>query len=234
MVMKIKSLLAGLLVLVMVGVVWGQGIEKSDIPRNFTGLPAKTTLTGADIFVLNDSADANLAKKITITNLLTYLNGALSIANTTGNAATATKLATARAINGVDFDGTGPIEIRRFLDQTYFSSVVDNGTTHAPTYGTAENPTIDWTKGNIQKITSDSTGSATPTVAFTAPTGPCCLTLKITHEATTTAITYTWPATVKWQSGVKPTTTNTSGGVDVISFLYDGSAYYGLFGLDMR
>lgn len=114
-----------------------------------------------------------------------------------------------------------------------YANVIDNGTTHAPTYGTAENPTIDWTKGNIQKITSSSTGSATPTVAFIAPSGPCVVILKITHEATTTAITYTWPVTVKWPAGVKPTTTNTSGAVDVIALFYDGAAYY-QSGLDLR
>lgn len=102
-------------------------------------------------------------------------------------------------------------------------SVVDNGNSGA-------SKTINWTTGGIQKITT--TGSCT--VSFTAPLNPCTLVLKIIHEASATSYTYVWPGTVKWQSGTAPTTTNTSGAVDVISFFYDGTNYYGAFGLDYQ
>ncbi len=161
-----------------------------------------------------------------------YSAGDVGLGNVTNDAQV--KASDATAAPAADkipiFDSNGNFQYKG----AYSSGVIDNGTTHAPTYGTAENPTIDWTKGSIQKITSSSTGSATPTVAFTAPTGPASVLLKITHEATTTAITYTWPNTVKWSAGVAPVTTNTSGAVDVISFFYDGSTYYGTTGLDLR
>jgi hypothetical protein len=82
--------------------------------------------------------------------------------------------------------------------------------------------TIDWTAGNVQSITT----TASCTLTFTAPTGPCHLTLKITHEASATAYTYTWPAAVKWPSGTAISCTNSSGAVDMVSIYYDGTNYY--------
>lgn len=90
--------------------------------------------------------------------------------------------------------------------------------------------TVDWTSGDYQTITT----TASCVLTFTAPVGPRTVLLKITHEASTTAYTYTWPGTVKWQSAVAPTTTNTSGGVDIISLFYDGTNYIGSFLLDVR
>lgn len=56
------------------------------------------TVSSTDVLTHKDLTDA--------TNTFPTLNQ-----STTGNAATATKLATARAINGVNFDGSGPITI---------------------------------------------------------------------------------------------------------------------------
>lgn len=98
-----------------------------------------------------------------------------------------------------------------------FNSEVDNGNS-----GTSKN--IDWTAGQKQKITS--TGSCT--ITFTAPLGPSNLTLRIIHENSVTAYAYTWPATVKWPGGTKATTTNTANAIDVVSFYYDGTNYYGV------
>ena len=70
----------------------------------------------------------------------------------------------------------------KFDKQAYLASMISNGDS-----GTSKN--VDWTAGNIQSLTT--TGNCTLT--FTAPTGPCCLTLKIIHEASDTAYTYVWP-----------------------------------------
>lgn len=96
-----------------------------------------------------------------------------------------------------------------------FASVVDNGNSGAT-------HTIDWTLGPRQKITTN----ASCVLTFTAPTGPTNLLLKIVHEASATAYTYTWPVAVKWQGGVAAVTTDTSGAVDLVSCFYDGVAYY--------
>jgi hypothetical protein len=99
-----------------------------------------------------------------------------------------------------------------------FNSEIDNGNSGTST------KTIDWTAGQKQKITT--TGSCT--LAFTAPSGPCNLMFRIIHEDSATAYTYTWPGTVKWPGGTKATTTNTANAVDIISFYYDGTNYYGV------
>lgn len=102
-----------------------------------------------------------------------------------------------------------------------FNGEVDNGNS-----GTSK--TIDWTAGNKQKITT--TGSCTLT--FTAPAGACNLLLRIVHEASATAYTYTWPGTVKFPGNTDPATTNTSGAVDIVSLYYDGTNYYGVGSLN--
>lgn len=118
---------------------------------------------------------------------------------------------TANATKGTIFSKDN----HEFQTTATFDAIVDNGNS-----GTAD--TIDWTAGNKQKITT--TGSCTLT--FTAPANPCSLQLKIIHENSASAYTYTWPATVKWPSGTAITTTNTANAVDIVSFLYDGTNYY--------
>lgn len=91
--------------------------------------------------------------------------------------------------------------------------------------GTAK--TINW--GNSNKMRSTLTGNCTFT--FTAPDGPCNLMLKLDQDATGSR-TVTWPASVKWQGGVAPTLTATASAIDIVTFYYDGTNYYGMIGLD--
>jgi len=103
----------------------------------------------------------------------------------------------------------------------FFASEYNNGNSGA-------SKTIDWkANGNKQKITT----TASCTLTFTAPDWPANVQLKVIHEASATAYTYTYPATVKWSWGVPPTT-NTSGAVDIISFYFDGTNYYGAWTLN--
>ncbi len=97
---------------------------------------------------------------------------------------------------------------------TAYFTETDNGNS-----STAD--TIDWTLSNKQKSTL--TGNCTYT--FTAPGGPCSLVLKVVQGAGPYAIT--WPAAVHWAGGVAPTLTATNGRIDVITFYYDGTTYFG-------
>lgn len=98
---------------------------------------------------------------------------------------------------------------------TAYFTETDNGNS-----STAD--TIDWTLSNKQKSTL--TGNCTFT--FTAPPGPCNLTLKLVQDATGSRLV-TWPAAVKWSGGTPPTLTTTASRIDIISFYYDGTNYYG-------
>jgi len=112
---------------------------------------------------------------------------------------------------GGDLNG-GSFDINTVKNVTFVSEVANTGTTQ----------TIDWTAGQKQNTTI----TAATGVTFTAPAGPCNLTLKVINGGTGTI---TWPATVKWPGGVEPGWTTT--GTDICSFYYDGTNYYGMAGL---
>jgi hypothetical protein len=99
------------------------------------------------------------------------------------------------------------------IKQATFNGVVDNGNS-----GTSK--TIDWTTGSMQKVTM--TGNCTFT--FTAPTGVSRLTLIISTGAG--SFTGTFPTT-KWVAATAPVLTTTASKFDIITFIYDGSSYYG-------
>lgn len=103
-----------------------------------------------------------------------------------------------------------------------YSQEIDNGNS-----STAD--TIDWTAGNFQK----STLTDDCTYTFTAPTGTTTLILKLIQDGTGSRIA-TFPASVKWSGGTAPTLTTTADAIDIISFYYDGTNYYGGSILDLQ
>ena len=122
----------------------------------------------------------------------------------TFNAATATKLQTARTINGVSFDGSANITIP----------------TSAPAPATLSGTAIAW--GTNAKY--HATISANTTLSFSSnpAVGTTCL-LHVTH----TAGTITWPSSVRWPGGVAPTLTTSR--THIFMFYWDGSRYRGSF-----
>jgi len=102
--------------------------------------------------------------------------------------------------------------------QAYFASEIDNGNSGAA-------KTIDWTAGNKQVITL--TGSPDCTLTFTAPSGPCNIVLRLVQGAGGSK-TATWPGTVLWIGRTIPTLTTTAAYVDIASFYYNGTNYYGV------
>ena len=114
--------------------------------------------------------------------------------------------------------GTGKVALQSKLNMganTAYFTETDNGNS-----STAD--TIDWGVSNKQKSTL--TGNCTFT--FTAPPGPCSLILKLVQDGGGSR-TVTWPATVHWPGGTAPTLTTVGGKVDLITFYYDGSTYFG-------
>ena len=85
--------------------------------------------------------------------------------------------------------------------------------------------TINWNAGNKQLLTLN--GNCT-TLNFTAPAGVGNFNLKIVN---TGSYTITWPA-VKWPGGNAPTLT--ASGTDMVSFFYDGTAYYASAAFDFK
>ena len=94
--------------------------------------------------------------------------------------------------------------------------------------GVVGTTTIDWKLGNKFKFTF---GAGNETLAFTAPTKPGNFVLMIVQDSTG-GRTITWPATVKWPGGTAPTLSTAASAVDIVSFLYDGTNYYGVASLN--
>ena len=103
----------------------------------------------------------------------------------------------------------------------YFLSEVDNGNG-----GVAK--TINWKSGNKQLITLDSVICA---LTFTAPSGACNLTLRVIQDASGNR-TLTYPANVKWAENTEPTLSTAGNVIDILTFYYDGTNYYGMGSLN--
>ena len=82
---------------------------------------------------------------------------------------------------------------------------------------------IDWKLGNKAELTFDGQNE---TLVFTAPTNPCNLLLKLIQDDPGSR-TATWPVTVMWPAATAPTLTTTADAIDIVSFYWDGTNYFG-------
>jgi len=90
--------------------------------------------------------------------------------------------------------------------------------------------TVDWNSGQKASLTFGS-GNIT-TLAFTNPPGPCNLTLKIIQDVTGNRTITTWDSDIKWAEGTIPTLSTSGNAIDLLSFYFDGTSYYGVASLD--
>lgn len=166
------------------------------------------------IITLNTS-DSGATAKTSLNANFTNLNADL-VAEIAAGALKA-PIASPTFTGTVTFPATSPVVGGQwnFGAHTAYFTETDNGNS-----STAD--TIDWRLSNKQKSTL--TGNCTFT--FTAPAGPCSLILKLIQDSTGSR-TVTWPATVHWSGGTTPTLTTTVNKVDIITFYYDGTTYFG-------
>lgn len=86
--------------------------------------------------------------------------------------------------------------------------------------------TLSWNNAPSQKVTL--TGNCTFT--FSNPIAGESYIIKLVQDGTGSR-TVTWPAAVKWPGGVAPTLSTAAASVDLVSFYYDGTSYFGSSGL---
>ena len=98
----------------------------------------------------------------------------------------------------------------------------------ANTIGNGATGVIDWTVNQKQKVTITGTGI---TCNFTNPPGPCNLMLKVIQGDGSDVIG-TWDTDIKWPSNTPPVLSTGNGAVDIISFYFDGTNYYGVGSLN--
>jgi hypothetical protein len=197
------------------------GIDSDAIHDNVAGeislVSEKVTPVSADLLLIEDSADSNNKKRIQLGNLPgggDVTSTSTLDDNTLIRGDTPTKGIQDSGILVSDDDQISSVQTLTFEGE------VDNGTSGA-------SKTVTWGAGQKQRITI----SANTTLTFSAPPGVGNFLLKCI-QGTGAPFTITWPATVKWPGGDAPTLSSTNGAIDIVSFYYDGTSYFGVASLD--
>jgi phage-related tail fiber protein len=133
-----------------------------------------------------------------------------------GNAATATALATARTINGVSFDGSANITVADATKLSLAGGTLTGGVYEAIVAVAASNIALG--SGNV--FTKTIAAATTFTLSDVSPTGVNSFILNLTNGGSQAI---TWWSGVKWADGAAPTLT--ASGRDMLGFMsYDGGS----------
>ena len=202
------------------------GVAGAPVSAEYVVLALNTTLTGERVLTgtANQIAITDGGANTTVT--LSIPNGAiLNIDDIQGT----TEVTVNEAGGDLDFRVEGDTIANLFHvdagnDEVIFGAFVgfaveyDNGNS-----GNAK--TIDWGKSNKQTITM----TDDCTFTFTAPGNKGNMLLKVT---TANSKVITFPGTVKWPGGVKPTASTGVADVDIYTWYFDGTNYYGNGSMD--
>lgn len=103
---------------------------------------------------------------------------------------------------------------------------VNNTIVHSSEYNngvSGTTATIDWSNGNYQTITLDTTGG---TLNFTNPSGTGDFVLRIIQDGTGARTITTWDTDIKWSGAVTPTLSIAANSIDLIRCMYNESNYF--------
>ena len=196
----------------------------------FDGLPAG--FTGASGLLLRVQYKTSNSKWNFIDYRSTDPDARYLNQDTTGNAATATALETARTIAGQSFNGTANITIAAtdLSDTNQSLSTTDDvtfdvvtATSYTESVATAQTA-LDPANGGIQTFVTSSNTTFTDSLA----TGES-MTLMVRRASASHTVTF---PTTKWVGNVTPPVTTTSGKYSIISLWKVGSDLYGSYGGD--
>lgn len=90
------------------------------------------------------------------------------------------------------------------------------------------NTTIDWNLGNKVKFNF---GAQSENFSFVNPIKPCNLLLILVQDSGGNR-TANFSGNILWSNATSPTLSTVSGSIDIVSFYYDGTNYYGVASLD--
>ncbi len=91
--------------------------------------------------------------------------------------------------------------------------------------------TIDWTSKQNHRVTITGVNLD---ITFTNPSGPCRLILVVIQGDGDDTVDWTNEADLKWPGGVAPTLSVGAADVDIVSFYFDGTNYYGVANYDFQ
>lgn len=154
-------------------------------------------------------------------------SGTLSV-GTSGNAATATKLVTARTINGASFDGSANITITDNTKLPLAGGTMTGAITAIRETKVAMDANdIDLAKGNL--FTKTISGVTTLTISNALAAGNVnSFVLELTNGGSAVV---TWFSGVKWAGGTAPTLT--ASGKDILGFYsHDGGTTWNILGVN--
>jgi len=148
---------------------------------------------------------------------------ALTSSDITGNAATATALATARTIGGVSFNGTANIVPTTFATAS-FSGVVTAATSAKITQValTSSSNAVAWDSAaaaNAYHVTTENTTFAAPSNAVEG----AIISVELAQGGTPRTIA--WNTVFEFAASTAPTVTATASKTDIFSFRYNGSVW---------
>jgi len=92
------------------------------------------------------------------------------------------------------------------------------------TFSTSGTININFNSGVNQRVSINTTSALT--FNFSNPINARVYLIKIIHSLAGTK-SVTWPGSVKWQYEITPILSTTLNSVDLVSFYYDGTYYYG-------
>lgn len=102
------------------------------------------------------------------------------------------------------------------------------GFTKQTATGVVGTTTINWKLGNKFEFTF---GAGDETFVFTSPSNPCNIMLMVKQDNNGSRI-LTYPSNVKWPSNTEPTLSTGANAIDILSFYFDGTDFYGMASLD--
>ena len=194
------------------------------------GQPATPTTLGKEIAVFHSRLNRQI-NQISSHKLLGKFGGAtgqIDFTNANSGDGIIQQKVDAKDLAIQQFDGN---EVIRFTDggDVKVTNVVYFAAETANTIGDGATGTIDWNVSQKQKVTITGTSI---TCNFTNPPGACNLLLKVVQGDGSDVIA-TWDGDIKWPSNdTVPTLSTGNGDIDIISFYFDGTNYFGVASLD--
>ena len=123
---------------------------------------------------------------------------------------------------------TDPDELLEVAGDIHVHNTVYFSSETANTIADGATGEIDWNVSQKQKVTITGTGI---TCNFANPGGVCNLLLKVIQGDGSDVIG-TWDSDIKWVGGSAPTLSTGNGDIDILSFYFDGTNYFGAASLN--